>query len=160
MKVVSTICPVFNDVLFEKMVKSSWYSKQMTGLSSKDQAGAWHMISVNTNRQRSADMSVIVEKTVQSCSRAHIRLSFSLSKKRDPGMCLTWNCLGMCVMVVIWARLVDADWLFKSKRSWRSEERCTAVLFGAVLWWPGDGCTWDIHREWYQTLTGRTSSRR
>ena len=109
MHVVSTTGKDFNDALFETMVKSSWHPNRIAGLSSKDQSGSLQMISVNINRQRSADISVIVEKLVRparartsACHLLHSRNEI-LGRTR-----LTKNCLGFCVLWwQTWARHDD-----------------------------------------------------
>ena len=56
----------------------------MAGLVPKVQAGAWHLISVNVNRQCSSDMSVIAEKLLEPVRmRAHMPVIFSVQETRS-----------------------------------------------------------------------------
>ena len=66
----------------------------MDGQLPRDQAGAWQLISVNKNRQCSADISVFAAKTADTCLRAHICLPSFPCMKRDPGMCRTMDLPG------------------------------------------------------------------
>ena len=68
-----------------------------------------------------------------ACTRTF--LSFSPFKRQSPGTSPTWNCLDMCVTVANceFATLLVSKPFCTLKRSWRFEERCTAVLFGTTL---------------------------
>ena len=60
----------------------------MTGRLPEDQAGAWQLISVNINRQRSSAVSLIVEKLLTPvCAHARLPVIFSLQETRS------WNVL-------------------------------------------------------------------
>ena len=134
--VVSKICKDFNDVLFETVVKSSRPTTRMIGRLPKDQACAWQLISVNINRQCSSVISVIVENLLTPvCAHAHRPVIFPIQETRSwnvpelklPGHVCYGSKMGLATLVV-------SDQFFKIKRSWRFEERCTAVLFGAVFY--------------------------
>ena len=75
---VSEICTDFDDILFEAVVKSGLPTAIINRLL-KVRARAWQLISVNINRQRSADISVIVEKLLKlGCADAHLLVVFSV----------------------------------------------------------------------------------
>ena len=144
----------------------------MTGLLSEDQAGAWQLISVNINRQCSANVSVIVEKKLLTlaCTRAHLPFIFFIQETRSWDVLnlklLGYVCYGSNFGLATLMVCGSVFFFFKIKRSWRFEERCTAVPFGAVLVMAvnapdckKDLDVFDIHLECHQNLTGRTSSR-
>ena len=68
------------------------------------------------------------------CAHAHLLVIFSIQETRSwnvpalkvPGYVCYGSKFGLATLVV-------SDQFFKIKRSWRFEERCTAVLFGAVF---------------------------
>ena len=101
----------------------------MAWLSSNDQAGAWP---VNIHRQPSADISVIVEKLLRPARARTSACHFlyprngNVPKLKLPGYVCYGSKSGLATLMV-------SDWFFKIERSWRSEERCTAVLFGDVF---------------------------
>ena len=108
---------------------------RMAGRLSKDQAGVWQLISVNIKCQSSAAIFVIVEKLLTPvCTRAHLPVIFSIQETRSwdvPYLELLWYvCYGGKFGL---ATLMVSHQFFKIQRSWRFEERCTAVLFGVVL---------------------------
>ena len=97
-------------------------------------------------------------KTTDTCLR-----SSSLFRKRDPGMCLNWSYLGMCVMV---ANLGSPRWWFRIsfsklevRREIYSRSLWCRLCYGRVR--PGlqerFRWKWDIHQECHQTLVGRLS---
>ena len=107
----------------------------MDGLAPKDQAGAWQLISVNINRECSSDISVIAEKLLELVrTRAHLLVIFSIQETRSwdvPNLELPgYVCFGSKFWL---ATLLVSEQFCKIRRSWRFEERCTAVLFGTTL---------------------------
>ena len=74
-------------------------------------------------------------------------------------MCLNCSCLGMCVMAANLglATLVASDQFFEIMRSWRFEERRTAVLFGTVfvvaLYVPVCKKDLDVHATFIKNVT-------
>ena len=128
MKAVSTTCAVFNEALFETMVKSSWHPNRMSDLPSKDE-GIWQMISINVLLTYLS----LWKKTTESCSRAHICLSFSLSKKRDPGIAQPATarnaCHGSKSGLVTW---MISDSFFKLRDS-GDPKRDVQLFFDAVF---------------------------
>ena len=84
----------------------------------------WQLISVNINRQRSLDAPTIKENCWCLLEHTRTLLPFSPFKKPSPGMCRTWNCLDMCVMVQAgFATLLVPDQFCTIRRSWKFEER-------------------------------------
>ena len=74
------------------------YRVQWRSLWSKNwQVNTRQLISVNTNRQCSSDISRIAEKLLQLL-RMHARVLVILSIQESLGMSLTWHCLDMCAM--------------------------------------------------------------
>ena len=131
----------------------------MIGRLPKDQAGGWQLISVDINRQCSSAISLIVEKLLTPvCAHAHLPVIFSVQETRSwnvPELKLPGHlCYGGKMVL---ATLVVSDQFFKMKRSWRFEERCTAVLFGAVFVMtvraPDCKKDLDVHETFIKTVT-------
>ena len=98
-------------------------------------AGTWQLISVNVNRGTSADVNETVTRLLKlHCARTHLPVVFVLHETRSwdvPNPKLHgYACFGSQFGL---ATLVVSDRFFKIERSWRTEERCTALLFGSVL---------------------------
>ena len=115
--VISAICTELSEALFEAIVKSSLHLSRWFRLGT-DQVDTWQLISVNVNRQRSSDISVIEEKLFSwSCSRARAR-SCHFLQARDkvlgcpqPGtawICVLWEQSG--VRNVVGVRSVLHNW--------------------------------------------------
>ena len=98
-------------------------------------AVAWQLISVNINRQTSADIKVIKEKLLgldHTRKRTPSILSVQETKSWDvPNLELSgFVCYGS---IPGFATLLDSEQFCTVKRSWKSEERCTAILFGTTM---------------------------
>ena len=88
---------------------------------------AWQLVSANISHQRSLDIFIIREKPWDLLTSARTLLPCSPFKRPSPGMCPIWNCLEMCVTQANLGSQL-CYW-----RSWKFEERCTAILFGTTL---------------------------
>ena len=99
-------------------------------------------------------------KSSDTCLRAHAHLLviFSIQEARSwnlPELKLVGHvCYGSKMGL---ATLVVSDQFFKIRRSWRFAERCTAVLFGAVLFMtvyaPDCKKDLDVHETFIKTVT-------
>ena len=92
-------------------------------------------MSVNFDRQRSLDVSVITEKLLEPV-RVHARVPVIFSIQETT----SWDVLNLnlrgnvcCGSKFGFATLTVSDQFCNIKRSWRLEERCIAVLFEATL---------------------------
>ena len=96
---------------------------------------AWQLISVNINRQTSADIEVIKEKLI----------GFDRTRKRMPTI-LSVEETRSCDVPILELKgfvcygdthghptLLFPEQFCTMKRSWESEERCTATLFGTTM---------------------------
>ena len=56
----------------------------MTSLQPEDQAGTWQLISVNVNRETSANVAMIVKRSLKpECARTHLPVIFALQETRS-----------------------------------------------------------------------------
>ena len=83
---------------------------------------AWQLIAVNISRQTSADIKVIKEKL----------LGFQETKSWNVPNLELPGCVG-CGSKLGFATLLVSKQFRTVKRSWKSEERCTAILFGTTM---------------------------
>ena len=95
----------------------------------------WQSISVNINRQRSSDISVIGENFLgfaRTCGHGPVILSIQETKSWDvPDLTLLgYVCYGSKFG---FATLSVSDQCCTIRRSWKFEERCTAILFGTTV---------------------------
>ena len=117
----------------------------------------WQLISVNINRPRSSDISVIKEKLF--CP-AHARaLSAILSIQET----YSWDVpnLGLPGYVCYgsksgFASLLVSEQFCTVKRSWKFAERCTAILFGTTLvmaaYAPDSGKTIEMYEAFISSV--------
>ena len=96
---------------------------------------AWQLISVNINRQTSADIEVIKEKL----------FGFDRTRKRMPTILSvqetrSWDVPNLELKGFVCygdkhghPTLLVLEQFCTMKRSWESEERCTAILFGTTM---------------------------
>ena len=118
--VVSKICTDFDDIHFETVVKSERPTATMNRVLPKDQAGAWQLISVNDNRQSSADISVIVDKLlIHVCARTSACHLLPTIDEILGCAKSGFVCYGSKIVL---ATFVFSDQFFNIRRSWRSED--------------------------------------
>ena len=73
-EIVKQVCANFDETLFESLLKAYCKPASMRGLLPKAQVGTWQLISVNVNRETSADVAMIVERSLQpECARTPAR---------------------------------------------------------------------------------------
>ena len=120
---------------FETVVNSSWRMSRVFRLKPDCREVAWQLIAVNIKRQTSADIKVIKEKLLGlDHTRKRIPTILSLQETKS------WNvpnlelpgCVG-CGSKLGFATLLVSKQFCTVKRSWKSEERCTAILFGTTM---------------------------
>ena len=107
-----------------------WFRLRIEG-----RTNTWQLISVNINRQRSSDISVIKEKLLGPARvHAHVPVIFSIQETKSWDV-TNLKLLGYVCHVIKFgfATLLVSKQLGTTERSWRHEERCTAVLFGTTL---------------------------
>ena len=105
----------------------------------EDLVNTWQLISVNVNRQRSADL-FYRGTTSATCSHARTCSCLFLHPRNEFLRCHQLDTAWTCVMVANWGS--QRCWFRKQfctiKRSWRFEGRCAAILLGTTLVMAGD----------------------
>ena len=93
--------------------------------------GSWRLISANVYGDSSANVDQIVKMLLSpEFARAHFAFDFALQETRS------WYVLNLSLPFCFFFKVTTPRCFrpfCKIQRSWRSEERCTAVLFGSVF---------------------------
>ena len=93
--------------------------------------GRWHLITANINKESAVDVDHTVTRILSpEIVRADLPVILALQETRSwdveemhvPGLVIYENVSGLTTLIV-------SDRLCKVQRTWRSEERCAAVLF-------------------------------
>ena len=92
------------------------------------------MISANINNEQSSHVEIIAQRLLKYSTQPDAPCILALQETRFwdtpcltlPGFVIYGRPFGLATLLV-------SDRFFKIKRSWCTEERCTAVLFGSVM---------------------------
>ena len=121
-------------LFLQAIVKSSWRTSRSFRLNPERQVNTWQLVSVHINRQRSLDISTMKKKTLQlahACAHSLAILSIQEAKSWDVPSLELAGCVcyggksGFATFCTI-------------ERSWKFEERCTAIS-NSLRDHPGDG---------------------
>ena len=94
--------------------------------------GGWQLITTNINKESAVDVDHTVTRLLSPefvCADLPVILALQETRSWDveemhvPGFVVYENVSGLTTLIV-------SDRLCNSQRTWRSEERCAAVLFG------------------------------
>ena len=132
---MSLVQSVYSEALFEVIVKLSLQRNRLCLFCLQVQVNNWQLISVHINRQCQSDISVIAENCLDLFACTHVFLTCFPSMKTKywdvpnlelPGYVCDGSKSGFATLLV-------SKQFQTMRRSWRHEERCTAIPFGSTL---------------------------